>query len=181
MLYTAAGALPRHLYVYVQPNALGEHGWLRGVWFGLASFPGRAWGCHLLLESGAIYRNVPLHQLADSETESPWTPSQAQTWDAYGVQFSTIEYPYLAGCNARVRLQDRSEHGGTYLFTAVPLADGFSAVPEQAKEFYFCVLDNGRFTAQPTNQVLLEDKSFTSKLEWPKYLRRQTQTWSAED
>lgn len=48
-LHTAAGALPAHQYVLIEPNALGEHDWLRAVWFGLVSHPGRAWGCHVLL------------------------------------------------------------------------------------------------------------------------------------
>jgi hypothetical protein len=83
--------------------------------------------------------------------------------------------------NAKVRLQDRREMAGEYWFTVSPVADAFSAVPEQSKEFYFCGLDNGRITAQPTNHVLLEDRSFTTALEWPKFLRRQTDWHSAED
>jgi hypothetical protein len=181
MLFTHAGAMPRHQYAWVEPNALGEHDWLPCVWFVLTSYPGRAWGCHVLLECGAVYRNVPLHQLATRKDAEPWTPARAQTWDCYGWQFATIEYPFLASMNARVRLRDRTEHDGQYLFTAVPVGDAFSASPEQSKEFYFVALDNGRFTSQPTNHVLIEDRSFTRKLEWPTFLRRQTAVWSAED
>lgn len=181
MLYTHAGALPRHLYVWVEPNAIGEHDWLRGVWFGLTSYPGRAFGCHVLLECGAVYRNVPLHQLAMRKDAPPWEAWQAATWDAYGWQFSTIEYPFLAGMNAHVRLQDKSEHDGMYVLTIAPFGDAFSAEPEQSKEFYVVALDNGRFTAQPTNHVLIEDKSFCSNVEWPKFLKRNTEWHSAED
>jgi hypothetical protein len=180
-LYTHSGALPAHRYIWVEPNAIGQHDWLRGVWFGLTSWPGRAWGCHVLLEGGAVYRNVPLHQLAHRKTDEPWRASDAATWDAYGWQFAALEYPYLSSMNAKVRLQDRREMAGEYWFTVSPVADAFSAVPEQSKEFYFCGLENGRITAQPTNHVLLEDKSFTSTLEWPKFLRRQTDWHSAED
>jgi len=181
MIYAHAGSLPRHHYVLIEPNAIGTHGWLKAVWFGLTSYPGRAWGCHVLLECGAVYRNVPLHQIAMRETDTPWTPSQAATWDAYGWEFSTIEYPYLCSVNARVRLRDKSEHDGQYLFTAVPIGDAFSAYPEQSKEFFFVALDNGRITAQPTNHVLIEERSFTREIEWPKFLKRQDQVWSAED
>jgi hypothetical protein len=134
-----------------------------------------------LLEGGAVYRNVPLHQLANRKTDEPWRASDAATWDAYGWQFAALEYPYLSSMNAKVRLQDRREMAGEYWFTVSPVADAFSAVPEQSKEFYFCGLDNGRITAQPTNHVLLEDRSFTTALEWPKFLRRQTDWHSAED
>lgn len=175
-----SGSLPRHHYVYVEPNAIGEHGWIQAVWFGLCSYPGRTYGCHLLLECGAVYRNVPLHQLATRITDTQWSPSQAQTWDCYGNEFATHEYKYLAGQRATARLSDKTECPGNYLFTAIPLADGFSAYPEQSKEFYFIALDNGRITAQPTNQVLIQERSFTTQLSWPKFLRRQTAVWSAE-
>ena len=180
-LYTHSGALPRHLYVWIEPNALGDHDWLRAVWFGLVSYPGRLWGCHVLLESGALYRNVPLHQVAARNDAPPWSPAQAATWDCYGWQFSTIEYPFLTSMNVKARLQDGTEALGQYVFTAIPVADAFSAAPEQAKEFVFIELDNGRFTAQPTNHVLFDDRSFVEELAWPTTLRRQTRVWSAED
>ena len=182
-LYTHAGSLPAHKYVWIEPNAMGEHGWLRGVWFGLTSYPGRALGCHILLECGAVYRNVGLHQLASAPDAEPnWTPGDAQTWDAYGWQFSTIEYPFLASMNARVKLQNKAEHRGMYLFTIAPIGDAFTAAPEQSKEFYVFQLENGRFTAQPTNHVLVEDRSFCSKdASWPTFLKRQTEWHSAED
>lgn len=180
-LYTHAGAFPAHQYVWVDANALGTHEPLRGVWFGLTCWPGRAFGCHVLLECGAVYRNVPLHQLGAVKNPPSWTPAQAQTWDAYGWQFSTLEYPYLASMNVKVRLQDGAKHDGAYLFTLAPVGDAFSAAPSQSKEFYFVQLINGRFTAQPTNHVLVEDRSFTTALEWPTFLRRQQDWYSAED
>lgn len=181
MLYSHAGSLPSHRYVWIEPNAIGTHDWLRAVWFGLTSYPGRAWGCHCLLECGAVYRNVPLHHVAHRKTEEVWRAQDAQTWDAYGWQFSAVEYPYLASSNVVVKLRDKREIRGEYWFTIVPVGDPFTAAPEQSKEFYFCALDNGRITAQPTNHVLVEDRSFTDKLEWPKFLTRQTDWFSAEE
>ena len=180
-LSTHAGSLPAHRYVWVEPNAIGAHDWLRAVWFGLTSWPGRAWGCHLHLECGAIYRNVPLHRLAHFQTLEHWEASDAQTWDAYGWQFAALEYPYFAGNNVKARLQDGREFAGEYWFTVAPVGDAFSAAPEQSKEFYFCALENGRLTAQPTNRVLIEDRSFTTRLEWPTFLERQTDWFSSED
>ena len=180
--YTHAGALPRHQYCFIEPNAIGEHGWLPCVWFGIASHPGRTWGCHVLLECGAVYRNVPIHQLASRPSASaPWTAKDAQTWDCYGWQFSTIEYTYLTAAKSRVKLQSGANMEGKYLFTVVPVDDAFSTVPEQAKEFYVVGLENGRYTAQPTNHVLVEERSFTRDLAWPDFLRSQTAVHSAED
>jgi len=179
-LFTGSGSLPQHQYVMVEPNVLGDHDWLNAVWFGLTAYPGRAWGCHLLLECGAIYRNVPVHQLASKKTEIKWTPQDAQMWDCYGRSFSCHVYDYLAPLRITAKLPDRSEHQGNYLFTCIPIGDAFTASVEQSKEFTFCALDNGRFTAQPTNKLLFEEKSFTTKIEWPKYLRRQTEMWRCE-
>lgn len=80
----------------------------------------------------------------------------------------------------RVRLRDKSEHRGQYVFTFIPIGDPWSAHPDQAKEFTLIALENGRYTCQPTNNVLVEDASFTTTVEWPKWLRRQTKVWSAE-
>lgn len=182
-LHTNSGPLPQHQYVWIQPNAIGKHDWLQGVWFGLVSYPGRTWGAHVMLESGAVYRNVPLHHLASTPdtTESDWKPWQAQTWDCYGYQFSMTQYPFLAGMTAKAKLKDSSEVMGQYLFTAIPIGDGFSAEPTQAKEFYFLKLNNGRYTAQPTNHLLIEDRSFCYNAVWPDFLTRQNQIYSAEN
>lgn len=179
-LCTGSGSLPTHQYCYVEPNAIGDHDWLPVAWFGLASYPGRTWGCHVMLECGAIYRNVPLHQLATRPTDTQWGPSQGQTWDCYGYEFSVLEYSFLRGRKALTRLRDGSEHNGMYGCTIVPIGDPWSAHPDQGKEFTLIALDNGRYTAQPTDRTLFEDKSFTRKIQWPTWLKRQTQTWSAE-
>jgi hypothetical protein len=179
MLHTGAGPLPRHTYCYVEPNTFGNADWLRAAWFGLVSHPGRTWGCHVMLECGAVYRNVPLHKLAHKPVGTPWDPADAQTWDCYGIHFSTTEYPFLEGTRLRTRTRSRQEYEGTYLFTAIPMLDGFSLEPEQGKEFYFVKLDNGRYTAQPTNHLLVLDKSFITEATWPK-LKRQTESWSVD-
>jgi len=179
MIYSGAGPLPRHTYCYVEPNTFGNEKWERVAWFGLVSHPGRTWGCHVMLECGAVYRNVPLHRLAHRETVTGWTPCEGQTWDCYGHHFSVVEYPFLEAAPVIVRLRSKEELTGRYLFTAIPMLDGFSLEPEQSKEFYFIKLDNGRFTAQPTNHVLVQDKSFITVSEWPR-LKRQTEAWSVD-
>lgn len=179
MIYSGAGPLPRHRYCFVEPNTFGNEDWLRVAWFGLVSHPGRTWGCHVMLECGAVYRNVPLHRLSHKTTDTLWSTDQAQTWDCYGHDFSVVEYPFLEAVPVIARLRSGEKIEGRYLFTAIPMLDGFSLEPEQSKEFYFIALENGRFTAQPTNHVLVKDKSFVTNVEWPR-LRRQTDTWSVD-
>lgn len=183
MSYTLVGELPRHIYCYVDSNFTHQEpcGFVPCVWFGLVSYPGRMWGCTVMLEGGAIYRNIPSHAIAFKEWAEPcWLQADAQTWDCYGERFTTIEYTYLTGLDCKAKCAD-AEIEGSYLFTAAPIGDGFSAYPEQAKEFCFIKLDNGRLTIQPTNHVVFRERSFTdNKLEFPSGLNRQTAIWSAE-
>jgi len=184
MRYTLNGELPRHLYCWVDTAHTHREpvGFVPAVWFGLVSHPGRMWGCTVLLESGAIYRNLPPHALAfDPAPTGLWTPQDAQTWDCYGTDFTALEYAYLAGLRCLVRAH-RHDHLGTYLFTVAPVGDGYSASPDQAKEFTFVQLDSGWLTIQPTNHTVFEEKSFTSPtLTFPRGLKRQSQTpWTTE-
>lgn len=185
MKYHLVGELPRHLYCFVDSTFVYKEPSIElmipCVWFGLVSYPGRTWGCTIMLECGAVYRNVPVHALSFVKfPDGEWTPEDAQTWDCYGESFTTLEYTYLSELKCKVRANGQ-EHDGTYLFTAAPIGDGFSAYPEQAKEFYFIELDNGRLTVQPTNNVVLEERSFTTSTEFPHDLKRQTIVWSCED
>lgn len=180
--YTLVGELPRHHYVWVDTMyTRGEPGFEPAVWYGLVSFPSRLWGCTCLLECGAIYRNIPAHAIAFEENPLPyWQEEDAQTWDCYGERFTTLEYRYLAGLSCKVKAGGEV-YQGQYLFTAAPVGDGFSAYPEQAKEFLFVQLDNGRLTIQPTNHVMVEEKSFTGSIDgWPRGLKVQTKVFSCE-
>jgi hypothetical protein len=179
---TGSGSLPHHLYVWADRGFTRRQGqgFEPAVWFGLRSFPGRAWGCHVMLECGAVVRDLPLNALATQPLPEPWSLRQAQHWDCYGEDFALTRYTYLQGLEARVRV-DLGEVRGDYLFTACPLRDGFSAAPEQAKEFMFLATHGGRITAQPTNRVLFEERSFTLKgADWPTDIKRQVEVWASE-
>jgi hypothetical protein len=185
MIYSLVGPLPRHHYVYVDTafthREIQASRFIPAVWFGLTSTPGRVFGCTVMLESGAVYRSLPPHALAFStHPEDPWIVSSAQTWDCYGTDFSTLEYPYLAGLRCIAQAGTR-KLPGQHLFSVAPIGDGFSAVPEQAKEFHFLHLENGRLTIQPTNRIVYEERSFTTgPLAFPRGLARQTEVYSCE-
>lgn len=177
----ASGSLAHHQYVLVERAAIrrdGE-GFEPAVWFGLHSHPGRVWGCHLLLECGAVYRNVPPHRIAFSEDAPAWDVQQAQLWDCYGRDFALHRYEYLSTLDgiARVRGEDVPVH---YLFTAVPYGDGFSECPEQDKEFMFLRTTAGRLTIQPTNRVIFREISFTREPEWPRDMKVTREAHSCE-
>lgn len=177
------GSLPRHIYVYVDTQYTHKEpsGFVPAVWFGLVSYPGRMWGCNVMLESGSIYRSLPPHSLAFSNNpELVWSERDSQTWDCYGEQFSCVEYEYLRSLDCAAR-SNGNTHRGTYLFTVAPIGDGFSAAPEQAKEFTFIKLENDRLTVQPTNHIVFKERSFTvGEYEFPTGLKRQTEIYSCE-
>jgi len=178
------GGIPRHQYVYVDTTHTHKKpcGWLPVLWFGIVSFPGRAWGLNVMFETGAIYRNLPPHSIAFSNTcDAPWTIKDAQTWDCYGTDFSCLEYEYLSSLDCKV-LANKKEHMGQYLFTVAPIGDAFSSYPEQAKEFSFIRLENDRLTIQPTNHLIFRERSFTTNdaMEFPRDMVRQTTIWSCE-
>lgn len=159
------------------------------VWFGLVAYPGRMWGCTVMLggdASGAVYRNLPPHALAFREDpETPWRAQDAQSWDCYGPGFVVEEYAYLKGL--RMRAKTRQGYEGTrigeYLFSVTPWGDPWSEYPELAKEFHFVRLDNGRLAIQPTYYVLFEfeDLPFGGLAdEFPRGLKLQTEVWNSE-
>ncbi len=176
------GSLPKHQYVRVDTVFTHREpcGHAPAVWFGLVSLPGRMWGCNVLLESGALYRGLPLHALSHGNRADDWDAGQAQRWDCYGTDWSGHEYSYLRALRVRARC-GKGEFNGEYLFTVVPANDAFSEVPEQAKEFTFVKLENGRFTVQPTDHLLFEERSFTvDQGEWPKGYKRQNEVYTCE-
>jgi hypothetical protein len=185
-MYSVIGALPAHRYVWVDTAHTHREpiGFAPAVWFGLHAFPGRAWGCTVMLESGALYRSLPPHALATrAQDVAPlWDVSDAQTWDCYGERFATLAYPYLTGLDCLVRAgRPAMQYAGEYWFTIAPAGDGFSAAPDQAKEFTVVSLENGRLTIQPTNHIVFRERSFTAEpLEFPRGLKRCTDTWSCE-
>tara|TARA_R110000868_G_scaffold120209_2_gene319079 strand:+ start:1044 stop:1448 length:405 start_codon:yes stop_codon:yes gene_type:complete len=132
-----------------------------------------------MLQSGAVYRNLPPHAIAFCEDATEWTIEQAQLWDCYGNQFSVLVYDFLDGLDATARINGE-DVPCKYLFTAVPVGDAYTAEPSQDKEFMFLQTRKGRLTIQPTNRVLFTDASFTDKTPvWPS-LPLTTRIYSSE-
>lgn len=97
-------------------------------------------------------------------------------WDCYGTQFSLLRYTFLTG------LQARATNGilCDYLFTAVPIGDGYSEHPSQSKEFMFMRTKGERLLILPTNKLRFIDKSFTAEVERPR-LKLADTVWSCEE
>jgi hypothetical protein len=110
-----------------------------------------------------------------------WGINDAQRWDCFGWNFTTIEYDYLMGLSCRVWIANKKAwEVGRYMFTTEPYGDGFSMYPQQTKSHHFIALNNGRITAVPGNNILWNETSFTTPSEKPKWLRTQSQVWHGE-
>jgi hypothetical protein len=181
MLYTGSGNIPHHIYCWVDSSFIRKNAkpftYERCIWFALHAKAGHSWGCHIMLECGAVYRGVPPHALAFHEApEKEWRLYDTQIWDCYGDQFSVVTYNYLYSQRAEIRSNGLF---GRYLFTVIPMYDGFTQDPSQSKEFMFIQLDNGRLTIMPTNELRFHDKSYTEG-DWPKDLKLNNSTWRVE-
>jgi len=189
MIYSSTGNIPGGYRKILVDSAHTHHRgggvWLDANWFAIEAMPGHVYGATVLLilpEGGAPYRDLPLHALAHTHAPEPrWTAEDAQTWDCYSYHFTSIVYEYLDGLRCKVRTA-RGDLYGHFWFAIKPCLDAFSADPAQAKTFYLIALDNGRFTLQPTNHILIEEKSHTDLLgpPWPTGLKRSTEIHTAE-
>lgn len=184
MKYNLVGELPKHQYCFVDSRQTHREnkGFVPCVWFGLLSYPSRVWGATVMLESGAVYRNIPINALTFDVDSEYWNLWQAQTWNCYSDEFTLLEYKYLSGLRCKTKCMER-DYLGEYLFSVHPIGDGFSHYPEQAKEFCFIKLDNGRITVQPTNRVVFRESSFTDNLhmEFPNDLKHQSVVYSVPE
>jgi hypothetical protein len=174
--FNKIGPVPFHFYVHVDSSFTHKHnkGYEEGMVVGLTSIPGRSWGFSVIFsKGGALYRQIPPHALAFSESTEPWSLDQAQLWNCYSYSFTTLYNPILKGMRMSAKILGEI-YFGEYLFSATHLEDGWSNTPEQDKEFFFIKLDNGRITIQPTNRITFIDKSFVDSNDVPILKLNQT-------
>jgi hypothetical protein len=182
--------LPKHRYVWVDDAFVArepEGKLLPAVWFGISSHPGRAFGCHVLLECGATVIDLPLHCLRWKENaplvESEDELSESVAWDSFGWHAEIFESSYLAGLDVRVLNNTHTEFvaHATAWFAIDWLNNGWSDYPEQHKWLWVVAAKDGRLMAVPQDKLLFEEVSFTDDVAFPNGgIKRQTQIWSAE-
>ena len=173
MEFSKIGYIPEHKYIWVDTHFTHEKpiGFVEAEWVGLTSIPNQAWGINVIFRHGGMpYRKVPPHAIRFKNTHedyTDWKITDAQMWDCYSYHFTLLLNPHLCG-RVSAMVGGRILRG-QYLFSATHLYDGYSASPEQDKEFYFIQLDNDRLTILPTNRVCFIDQSFiVSNVQLPK-------------
>lgn len=176
--------LPTHRYVFVadefvlrQPT--GHR--VPAVWWGVSSDAGRALGCHVLLENGALVLDLPLHALSHMPVAPVLELRDICAWDAFGPDIEPYDIPYLTGLTATVLTADHKETPleGELWCGLDWLRNGWSAYPEQHKHLLVVAVNDGTLRALPQDRLLVHEASFTEHKGVPPIVRQRT-VWSAE-
>ncbi len=161
-----------YLKVYVRLKYISERdGMEEGYAFAIQSMPGRALGFHVMLKTGAHYRNIPIHALATDPESPEITLGDAQLWDCFTFRPIVHCYQYLRDHEATCHLRSR-EMPGVYLFTVDWLPDhsgpGWTHLPDQNKCGHVMLLDDGNLACLPTNRIVWKDAYFIGSKGDPK-------------
>jgi len=155
--------------------------------FAIQSMKGRALGFHVMLKSGAHYRNVPIHAIATEPKAAERPLGDCQLWDCFSNTPLVHVYDYLRDhqCICHTR---SGPANGTYLFTVDWLPDsaerpGFVLIPDQNKCAHVIALDDGNLCALPTNRIAWKDSYFIGNNPAPQNAgyRVQADVYQAED
>lgn len=131
---------------------------------------------NVLLECGALYRELPPHAWAFRPDAPVLTLGRCQAWDCFGGTAQAIEYAYLRELPVQM-IADKAKGG--YLFTVEWGDNGFSRYPEQSKALHALSMYGG-VTFQPGNAFTVHESSFTANDGDCSWLRRQRHVWGAE-
>lgn len=155
--------------------------------FGIQSIQGRAMGFHCMLQSGAHYRNVPIHAIALSQDSIARKLSDCQLWDCFSNRPTVHVFQYLMD-HEGICYTRGGPVNGTYLFTVdwlpeSPERPGWTLRPEQNKCAHVMALEDGNLAALPTNRIAWKDAYFIGHNPDPKSHQYivQEDVWQAED
>jgi hypothetical protein len=157
------------LKVWIKGSCLGsqeeyEHGYA----FAIQSYKGRALQFHVLLESGAHFRHVPLHWLlhnVGARSTNELSLPLLQLWDCFSYRPIITVFDLLKSYQCDCILKDENIVQGRYWCTVDWLPDsdaesGFLLQPDQNKCAHVILLDNGQVAALPTNRIVFKDAYF---------------------
>jgi hypothetical protein len=146
------------------PYISKKEGLEEGYAFAVQSIAGRALGFHVMLKSGAHYRNVPIHAICTEPDAPPIGLSTCQLWDCFSSRPIITVFSYLQEHEAICRTRTGNV-SASYLFTVDWLPDsperpGFTLRPEQNKCAHVMETWDGNLLALPTNRIAWTDGYF---------------------
>ena len=138
-----------------------------GYAFAVHSFRGRCLQFHVLMQSGAHFRQVPInylwHETPDDDKELEL--EMLQLWDCFSYKPVVTVFDFLKDYECNAILKDKTQMSASYWFTVDWLPDsssesGVLLEPEQNKCAHVCLLANGQVCALPTNRLAFKDAYF---------------------
>lgn len=158
---------PRKVWIPHQFLGIDRGGLAHGYAFAVQSIKGRALSFHVLLQSGAHYRQVPLHWLLHKERDNflGYSLPLLQLWDCYSYRPIVTAFDFLKDYSCNAILKDKTVEPGQYWCTIDWLPDsetqaGYVLQPDQNKCAHLILLENGQIAALPTNRVAFRDAFF---------------------
>jgi len=164
-------------------------GYEAGYAFAIQSYKGRALQFHVLLQSGAHFRHIPLHWLIHEPIAlDTYDLELLQLWDCFSYKPVVKVFDFLRDYSCDAILKDKTTVHGRYWFTVDWLPDsdecpGVLLQPDQNKCAHVILLTNGQVACLPTNRVAFKDAFFIGNKPEPGKRGYQTipTVWSAEN
>jgi hypothetical protein len=136
-------------------------GTTRGIWHAVYCRPGQIVMAHVLLETGAEWCGVPLHQLAATpDAATTDAPGDLQPWGAMGDHVEAVHLEYLEGLSV-IGSPRGPTFAGRHTGIVLDWADGFSRYPQEHKPLNLIERSDGRYMLLPNNYCRFLDKHFT--------------------
>jgi hypothetical protein len=170
-------------------NLNGKEGFEHGYAFAIQSYKGRALQFHVLMESGAHFRHIPLHWLNHTPSPENLQPlPQLQLWDCFSYKPIVTVFDMLRDYQCNAILKDKTVLNAQYWFSIDWLPDsdtqsGFLLQPDQNKLAHVLLLANGQVAALPTNRVAFKDAFYIGDQPEPQKrgYRTISTIWKSED
>ena len=189
-------SLPMHLYGVVRREFLtngADSGIEKCIIHAISVKPSEALTFSVLLESGAQYRNIPIHGvivgqrstsgstlISDMEIPPALELQSHQCWGCFGTEFSIVDMQLNHSMSATWIDSYNRKFIGRGLGWAIEFhGDGYSNAPQQDKSFNMLVSQEGYLAAMPNNRIRWWDDSFTN-WELPIKLKVNYQTFYVE-
>jgi hypothetical protein len=124
-----------------------------GYWYGCAAVLHEQLQCHVFLDCGATYSNLPLEALSIEPTVAP--ALRNHMWESLGENISSIQFDFLRNMQCSVKTDPHADiYKGTYLFTIDTHDRGkLSDTPDQHKMEHVIALDHGPIIAYPNYRI----------------------------
>ena len=155
--------------------------------FAIQSIKGRAIAFHVMLQSGAHYRGIPLPALTLNRSAAKRDAGDLAFWDCFSSRPEVTVFDYLRDHECVAHLPTKGRERGVYLFTVDWLPDsaerpGFILQPDQNKCGHMIALESGCIAMLPTNKIAWRDGYFIGSDPRPEGMgyRVQSEVYHAE-